>query len=257
MNSDCSAIPAIEARELVAPHAFFTRRGGVSTGSYESLNCGWTVGDNIENVTTNRARAVTIMGGTSEQLLGLKQVHGTDVIVVDTPWPHGATPAADAMVTARSDVVLSIITGDCAPVLLADGHGRIVGAAHAGWRGATGGILEATVMALRSLGAQEISAVIGPCIHQPSYEVSNDVREAALQKNISSHNFFIPGRDASHWWFDLPRYCAARLASCGITVTTLPFDTYASVKEFFSHRRRMLHNEGKGGLQISMIRARL
>ena len=256
MNRHCSAIPTIEARELVAPHAFFTRRGGVSTGNYASLNCGWTVGDNIANVMINRARAVTVMGGISEQLLGLKQVHGTNVIVVDKPWLHEAAPAADAMVTACSDVVLSIITGDCAPVLLADGYGRIVGVAHAGWRGAIGGILEATVMALRGLGAQEISAVIGPCIHQPSYEVGNDVREAALHKDNSSHKFFVPGRDSSHWWFDLPKYCAARLALCGVSATTLPFDTYASVNEFFSHRRRMLHNEGKGGLQISMIRAR-
>jgi len=249
-------VPMIQASELVVPHGFFTRGGGVSTGSYESLNCGLSVGDSITNVRINRDRAVAAIGGEPEQLLGLTQVHGSEVVNVETPWSPGAGPKADAMVTARTDVILSVITGDCAPVLFADPRRGLIGVAHAGWRGAVAGVLEATVTALYDLGAQDIIAVIGPCIHQASYEVGDDVRDPVCARFALDQKFFAPGRDRGHWWFDLPGYCAARLIPHGVAATILPFDTSADEARFFSHRRRTLRGEGKGGLQISMIQAR-
>ena len=235
---------------LAAQHGFFSRNGGVSTGPYASLNCSFT-SDDPAHVRENRARVAAAMGVEPGHLLGLKQVHGDGVISVRAPWAEGAGPAADAMVTDKPGLALGIITADCAPVLFsAEG---VVGAAHAGWRGALAGVLEATVMAMRALGAREIHAVIGPCIAQASYEVGADLHGAVLARQANDARFFTPARPG-HWRFDLPGYCAARLRAAGVKTEALGLDTYAQEQEFFSYRRKTLRGEAATGHQISVIR---
>jgi YfiH family protein len=237
---------------LPARHGFFTRQGGVSTGPYASLNCSFSGADDSARVRQNRALVAAAMGVPPENLLGLKQVHGTEVITVESPWPIGNGPAADALVTTIPGLALGVITADCAPVLFASN--TVIGAAHAGWRGALAGVLEATAAAMRALGASNINAAIGPCIHQPSYEVTADLRTPVLARDPTDEKFFAPGRDETHWQFDLPAYCAARLAAAGIPATILPHDTCADAENFFSHRRRTLRRENAIGHQISVIR---
>ncbi|MDR3505934.1 MAG: peptidoglycan editing factor PgeF [Acidocella sp.] len=235
---------------LKAKHGFFTRNGGVSAGLYASLNCSFS-SDNPNHVRENRARVAAAMGVEREHLLGVKQVHGDGVVTVREPWAEGAGPAADALVTSIPGLALGIITADCAPVLFyGDG---VVGAAHAGWRGALAGVLEATATAMRELGAREIHAVIGPCIGQASYEVGADMRDAVLARHATDAQFFEVGRPG-HWHFDLPGYCAARLNAAGVKAEALGLDTYAQEQEFFSYRRKTLRGEVATGHQISVIR---
>lgn len=247
---------ALRADSLPVAHGFFTRLGGVSEGPYASLNCSLSGGDAREAVLENRGRAARAVGARPAGLLGLMQVHSADVVHVTEAWPAGAGPRADAMVTERRDVALGIITADCAPILFADRGAGVIGAAHAGWRGAVGGIIEATVAALCRLGAQSeaISAAIGPCIAQVSYEVGSDLRDAVLARNAGDERFFAVGRRPEHWQFDLAGYCAARLTAAGVaTVTVLGTDTVADEARFFSYRRRTLGGGGPIGHQISII----
>jgi hypothetical protein len=240
--------------DLLAPHGFFTRNGGVSDGPYASLNCSTTGADIPENVTKNRALVAGALGVQPKNLLGLRQVHEATVHWVTEPWEPGQLPQADAMITARRDFALSVITADCAPVLFSDDAGTCVGAAHAGWRGAVAGVLEATGMAMRSKGALGVRAVIGPCIRQQSYEVGADLRDAILVRNPAFETFFIPGKTPDKWQFDLPGYCAARLAKIDLPVTILSRDTCGEEQKFFSYRRRVLRGEPANGHQISAIR---
>lgn len=235
---------------LSARHGFFTRHGGVSSGYYESLNCSFS-SDDPAAVRENRALASSCLGMQSQTLLGLKQVHGSDVITVSSPWAEGEGPAADAFVTNHPGIALGIITADCAPVLFTGDNGAI-GAAHAGWRGALAGVLEETAKALRALGATTVKAAIGPCIHPKSYEVGPDLRDAILAETSSSAKFFTVGRPG-HFWFDLPGYCAARLLRAGIEAEILPHDTCADEANFFSYRRKTLRQEPVTGHQISII----
>lgn len=237
---------------LSTPHGFFTRQGGVSTGPYASLNCSLSGADDPANVRHNRGLAAAQFNIAPDHLLGLRQVHGPAVITVTAPWAVGEGPAADAMVTALPGIALGIVTADCAPVLFADEVLGIVGAAHAGWRGALAGVLEATAAAMRALGAQTIRAVVGPCIQQSSYEVSADLRDPVLARDPADARFFTPGR-AERWQFDLPGYCAARLAADGVIPEILSIDTCAEEENFFSHRRRTLRGEGAIGHQISVV----
>jgi YfiH family protein len=239
---------------LPAQHGFFTRNGGVSAGPYATLNCSLSGADDRTNVLTNRARVAAALQTDPNNLLGVKQVHGATAITVTTPWPIGAGPDADALVTATPNLALGIITADCAPVLFSDATGRIVGAAHAGWRGALAGILEATAAAMRALGAGAITAAIGPCIHQPSYEVGPDLRDAILARNPADDTYFVPTRPG-HWHFNLPAYCQSRLHAGGIPAEILPHDTCADEQNFFSHRRRTLRREAAIGHQISVIKS--
>ncbi len=239
---------------LPARHGFFTRRGGVSTGAYASLNCSFSGGDDRNNVSRNRALVAETLAVLPENLIGMKQVHGLEVIDFDKPWLPDAGPAADAIVTARPGFAISIITADCAPVLISNAAGTVIGAAHAGWRGALAGILEATVAAMRAKGAGGIGAAIGPCIHQQNYEVRADLRDAVLARDAADARFFIDGRAPGFWQFDLPGYCAARLAAAGVRADILPHDTCADERTFFSHRRRTLRGESAIGHQISVIR---
>ena len=241
---------------LLAPHGFFTRIGGVSGGPFASLNCSLSGQDDREAVLENRARAARAIGADPAGLVGLTQVHGPDVVSVTDPWAPGAGPRADAMVTDRAGVALGIITADCAPVLFADLSAGVVGAAHAGWRSAVGGVLEATIAAMEALGATRagIAAAIGPCIRQPSYEVAADLRDAVLAADPANARFFATGAREERWLFDLAGYCAARLDAAGIElIDTLNADTLADESRFFSHRRRTLGAGGPIGHQISII----
>jgi len=249
--------PALSVAGLGAPHGFFTRQGGVSSGPYATLNCGLASGDAREAVLENRARAARAIGADPVRLFVLRQVHGVMVMPVgDSPWGPGAGPEADAMVSSRPGAALGIVTADCAPVLLADAEAGVIGAAHAGWRGAVAGVIEATLAAMQSLGAApaRIRAAIGPAIRQPSYEVGPDLRDSVLGNDPRDERFFAPGRREDRWFFDLPGYCAARLTVAGLgSVTTLAADTAADPGRFFSHRRRTLAGGGPIGHQISLI----
>ena len=249
---------AVPLRSALLPtaHGFFTRQGGVSTGPYAALNCSLSGADAAEAVTENRARAARALGLAPAGLVGLSQVHGAEVVVVDAPWPAEAGPRADAMVTDRPGVGLGIVTADCAPVLLADPAAGVVGAVHAGWRGAIAGVIEATVAAMATLGAraERIAAAVGPCIGQASYEVGPDLRAALLEADLEGARFLAPGRRADRWQFDLSGYCLARLLAAGVGVAeALAADTAADAERFFSHRRRTLGDGGPIGHQISIV----
>jgi polyphenol oxidase len=248
---------ALTADTMAVPHGFFTRRGGVSSGAYASLNCSLSSQDDRDNVLENRARAARSLGTDPLRLLGLTQVHGTHVVTATEPWGPGQGEKADAMVTDRPGLALGVITADCAPVLFAGSGGTIVGAAHAGWRGAVAGVLEATIAAMTALGAPAsgITAAVGPCIAQTSYEVGPDLRDAVLLRSAADDRFFAPGQREDRWRFDLAGYCAARLRAAGVGhVIVTGLDTLAEEQRFFSHRRRTLAKAGPIGHQISVIR---
>ncbi len=248
--------PFLHCPLLPVRHGFFTREGGVSEGGYASLNCSLSGQDDPARVAHNRARVAAAMGVAPSALLGLSQVHGAAVVTVDQPWQTGAGPDADAMVTRRTDVALGIVTADCAPVLLADRQAGVLGAAHAGWRGALAGVLEATLAAMVRLGAHpaRTAAVIGPCIGQDSYEVGADLRNAVLATDAACADCFEPGRRPDHWRFDLPGYCARRLRRAGVAlIDGVAADTLAEPDRFFSHRRRTLAGGGPIGHQVSVI----
>lgn len=236
-------------------HGFFTRNGGVSTGAFASLNCSLSGKDDTAAVQENRARAAASLGFSHRALCGLTQVHGRRVVVAEEAWPEDQRPEADGVVTRRAGLALGIITGDCAPVLFADRVAGVIGGAHAGWRGAVLGVLEETVLAMEALGAarRDIVAVIGPCIHQPSYEVGADLRDAVLAREPADLRFFTDGKREGRWQFDLPGYCAARLAALGVTFSILAHDTLAEETRFFSHRRNTLTGGGPIGHQLSAI----
>ncbi len=247
---DLDALPGLR-------HGFFTRRGGVSEGPYAALNCSLSSADDRARVRENRRRAMDALGLGLPALHGLTQVHGVAVADLDAAgWAEGEGPRADAVVTRRPGVALGIVTADCAPVLFADPAAGVLGAAHAGWRGAAAGVLEATVAAMERLGAARgrIRAAIGPCIAQPSYEVGPDLRDAVLAADPDHGRCFAAGRREGRWQFDLPGYCAARLGALGLgAVAALGVDTLAEEARFFSHRRRTLSGGGPIGHQLSAI----
>lgn len=246
----------LSADTLPVPHGFFTRRGGVSTGPYASLNCSLSGQDDPAAVRENRTRAAAVLGLPATALLGLTQVHGVAVADAREPWPETARPEADALVTNRPGQALGIVTADCAPVLFADSAAGVIGAAHAGWRGAVAGVLEATIEAMERLGAARgrIVAVVGPCIGQASYEVGPDLRQAVLARDPADARFFATGRREDRWQFDLAGYCVARLAVAGTgRASALGRDTLKEEENFFSHRRRTLAGGGPIGHQLSAI----
>jgi len=247
---------SLQVELLPLPHGFFTRRGGVSTGPFASLNCSLSSQDDRDAVMENRGLVAGVLGVPRGLLLGCTQVHGIDVVHVENPWEAGAGPGADAMVTRRTGVALGIITADCAPVLFADPDTGVAGAAHAGWRGAVTGVIEATLAAMVKLGARtdRIVAAVGPCIGQDSYEVAADLRDAVLARSLADARFFADGKRVGRWQFDLAGYCAARLRAAGVAeVSVTGIDTLADEERFFSHRRRTLAGGGPIGHQISVI----
>ncbi len=243
---------SLTSAALPVPHGFFTRRGGVSTGPYASLNGSMNGDDDQAAVQANRNLVMRCLGASA--MVGLQQVHGPIVITVDQPWAAGAEPRGDAMVTRQPGIALGIITADCAPVLLADAEAGVIGAVHAGWRGAVAGVLEATVAAMAALGADpaRIAAAVGPCIRQPSYEIGADLRDAVLAERANAAQFFADGTKPGHWQFDLAGYCVMRLAGLS-RVDLVPADTAADPGRFFSHRRRTLAGGGPIGHQMSAI----
>lgn len=231
-------------------HGFFTRKGGTSSGIFEGLNCGAGSSDQAECVRLNRARAAQAMGVDASQLVSLNQVHSADVVEVEEPFAN--RPTGDAMITTRPGIALGILTADCAPVLFAaDG---VVGAAHAGWKGAVAGVLEATVAAMRARGATEIKAAIGPTIAQKSYEVGLDFMERFTAEDALFARFFSDGKDADHAQFDLPSFLLARLSALDIAAEWIGRDTYSDPSRFFSYRRATHQGEADYGRLISIIR---
>lgn len=237
---------------------FFGREGGVSQPPYSSLNCGLGSGDEIEDIKKNRTRVAEQMGVTVKHLLTVNQIHSADVVTVTAPWTD-APPKADAMVTNKPNLALGILTADCAPVLFQDEKNGVIGAAHAGWRGAFSGVLENTVQAMENLGAErnQISFQIGPCIAQNSYEVSAEFYQNFLTTNPDWQRFFLPGARPDHYQFDLPGFVAARLTAFGIrnAAPDRPenFDTCGNEQAYFSYRRMTLRKESDYGRQISVI----
>lgn len=249
------AVEAIRADALDGvPHGFLSRRGGVSTGAVSGLNCGTGSGDDPVLVARNRALAGdAVLPGAP--IVGVYQVHSPDCVTVSAPWSDDARPEADALVTALPGVLLAIVTADCAPVLLADRTAGVVGAAHAGWKGAIGGVTDSTLAAMEALGArpERIVAAIGPCIAPQSYEVDATFRNRFLAADAENRMFFIAGAPG-HWQFDLPAYVARRLASRGVgRIESVGHDTYAEADRFYSFRRATHRGEAAYGRQISLI----
>jgi YfiH family protein len=237
-------------------HAFFTRKGGVSEGIYASLNCGYGSNDDRAKVRENRRRALAMIGLPEEALATTYQVHSADVAEVTEPWPLDARPKVDAMVTKRPGVALGIGTADCAPVLFADPEAGVVGAAHAGWRGALNGAVEATVQRMTELGAdpRRIHAAVGPCIAQASYEVGPEFPQPFLQQDPENQRFFVPSRREGRLMFDLPGYVVSRLRRLDLAaVEHTGHDTCADADLFFSYRRTTLAGEKDYGRDLSVI----
>jgi YfiH family protein len=236
------------------PHGFLGRRGGVSTGAYAGLNVGTGSDDDADAVARNRALATdAVLPGGS--LVTLYQVHSPDAVIVTAPFEHDARPHADALVTDRPGLALGILTADCAPVLFADREAGVVGAAHAGWKGALGGVTDAAIAAMERLGADRarIAAAIGPCIARASYEVDTAFARRFEAYDPANERFFTPGR-AGHLQFDLEAYVAHRLAAAGIArVEALGEDTYAQPARFYSYRRATHRAEPSYGRQMSLI----
>jgi YfiH family protein len=237
-------------------HAFFTREGGVSDGVYGSLNCGFGSGDAPEKVAENRARAMAALDLAPDRLVTCHQIHSPDVVTVETPWRREENPRADALVTDRRGVALGILTADCVPILLADPDAAVIGAAHAGWKGALGGVVEATVAAMARLGGrpERMRAAIGPCIAQRSYEVGPEFPRPFLDEAADNADLFIPARRHGHFMFDIAGYVERRLARVGIaTIQRTPCDTVAEDTRFFSYRRACLKGEKAYGRGLSAI----
>ncbi|NKD55337.1 MULTISPECIES: peptidoglycan editing factor PgeF [unclassified Haematospirillum] len=237
-------------------HGFFTRHDGVSEGPFASLNVSLSVGDDPVRVLANRARVAGAFDLSPDRLVLASQNHTAHAVVVEAPFLDGAIPVADALVTASPGMAVAVLTADCAPVLLADGVAGVVAAAHAGWRGAVGGILDSTVRKMVALGAKpgRIAAAIGPCIAQRSYEVGPDFPEHILSRDPDDDRFLAPSRRAGHFLFDLPGYVARQLARLDVgTIMPTPCDTFREEDRFFSHRRATLREEGPVGRQISVI----
>jgi YfiH family protein len=253
-------VPIVQASALSAlpriRHAFFTRHGGVSEGIYASLNGGVGSNDALARVRENRARMAAMLGVSPEHFLTAYQIHSPDVIVAENPWPAEARPRADAIVTRVPGLAIGISTADCGPLLLADRQARVIGAAHAGWRGALTGVLEATLGAMERLGAQRerIVAALGPMIGQKNYEVGRDLVEQFTAAAPDNARFFVAARRTGHAQFDLPGYIVARLKRAGVAqVENVALCTYADAGRFYSYRRATHRGEPDYGRHISAI----
>lgn len=239
-------------------HGFFSREGGVSEGIYASLNCGFGSDDKPEHVTENRTRVAARLGVPFEHLLTVYQIHSPNVIHVTEPWAPNAAPQADAMVTTVPGLALGILAADCGPVLFADAKAGVVGAAHSGWKGAIGGVLENTVVQMEALGAarDRITAAIGPCISQANYEVGPEFRDRFVDEDPKFSGFFVdsPQSESSdRCHFDLPGFIEARLQGLGVGhVDRADVCTYAD-ENYFSYRQTTHRGEADYGRNISVI----
>jgi polyphenol oxidase len=237
-------------------HAFFTRAGGVSGGVYASLNAGVGSNDDPGHVAENRARMAAALGVAPERFLTCYQIHSPDVVVATAPWNGGARPRADAVVTTVPQLAIGVSTADCGPVLLADAQAGVIGAAHAGWRGALGGVTDATIAAMEKLGAarQNIVAALGPMIRQNNYETGADLRDRFVAADSANSRFFRAAGREEHFMFDLASYVTARLAAAGIgAIEDLGACTYADAEKFFSYRRMTHRGEADYGRHVNAI----
>ncbi|HET7817312.1 MAG TPA: peptidoglycan editing factor PgeF [Sphingomicrobium sp.] len=255
MSAEPGGVEAIRAAGLGGvPHGFLGRRGGVSQGAMWGLNIGYGSGDDPEAIAENRRRAIeAVLSGAS--LATVHQIHSAEAVLAERPWLHDERPRADAMATDRPGLLLGVLTADCAPVLLADVEAKVVGAAHAGWRGAAAGVTDSAIEAMERLGArrERIHAAIGPCIGAESYQVDKVFRRRFLDSEEANGRFFCDG-PAGKPHFDLSAYVRHRLLAAGIgEVETLHLDTYAEPGRFFSYRRSTHRGEPSYGRQISLI----
>jgi YfiH family protein len=237
-------------------HAFFTRDGGVSDGIYASLNGGPGSDDAPAKVAENRSRMAAALGVAPDRLLTAHQIHSPDVVTIDEPWEPQARPRADAIVTRARGLAIAITTADCGPVLLADATAGVIGAAHAGWRGAATGVLEATIAAMERCGADRgrMVAALGPMIRQPNYEVGPEFVTRFKADDGANERFFQPSSRSGHALFDLPGYIATRLAAAGIRrVEDLGHCTYGDAARFFSYRRSTHRKEPDYGRHLNAI----
>jgi YfiH family protein len=236
-------------------HGFFMRTGGVSEGIYASLNCGRGSADELGRVEENRARVAAKLGTEPAMLTGPKQVHSARALIITAPWKPGEAPEADAVVTNVRGLAISVLTADCAPILLADPEAGVIAAAHAGWRGAKAGITDSAIEAMVSLGArpERISAAIGPSISQAAYEVSPEFKAAFLADGGANERYFAQGASGRPH-FNLPAYVRERLLNMGVaSVQDIGACTYKNESVLFSYRRSVHRSEAGYGRQISVI----
>lgn len=237
-------------------HRFFTRRGGVSSGLFSSLNCGYGSADAAENVRENRRRAALEFGLAEPDLQTVHQIHSIDVLTVaDERWTSPGAPKADGLVTDRPGVALGVMAADCAPVLLADAAAGVIGAAHAGWKGALGGVVDTTIVAMEKLGArrERLKVAVGPCIGPRSYEVGPEFPAPFLAQDEANAAFFRAAARAGHFMFDLPGYLVHRIARNGVAVAATGHDTLTATEDFFSYRRNTLQGVRDYGRGLSAI----
>jgi hypothetical protein len=250
-------LQALSLREIAnIRHGFFTRNGGVSDGVYATLNGGVGSKDAAENVAENRARMATALGVEPDRLLTAYQIHSPNVVVADKPWTSGNRPRADAIVTRTPGLAIGVSTADCGPLLFADGEARVIGAAHAGWRGAFTGVIEAAVAAMEKLGAKRsrIVAALGPAISQANYEVGPEFVERFVAADANNTRYFAPSERAGHAMFDLAGYIAGRIQRAGIaSFEDLGLCTYAEPERFFSYRRATKLGEPDYGRHVNAI----
>ena len=247
-SSLLSAIPGLR-------HAFFTREGGVSDGVYAGLNGGIGSNDDPANVRENRRRMADQMGVAPEHFLSVHQIHSPDVVVATGPWPSEVRPRADAIVTRTEGIAIGVTTADCGPILFADPAARVIGAAHAGWKGALTGVLESTIEAMVKLGADRGSMVvaIGPLIRQNSYEVGSEFVERFLAADAGNAAFFMASTRAGHSMFDLAGFIRIRLERAGVLmIDDIGVDTYSD-ERFYSYRRSVHRNEPDYGRHVHAI----
>ncbi|CAN7542604.1 peptidoglycan editing factor PgeF [Rhizobium sp. LjRoot30] len=257
MQDEASPRPIVSERLAGSGHirhGFFTRQGGVSEGLYRGLNVGLGSNDDPLKVQENRARVARWFGAPADRLATVHQVHSPDVVVVDATYA-GDRPKADAMVTTSPGIVLGVLSADCGPILFADPENRVIGAAHAGWKGALDGVLENTIEAMLSLGARReaITAVLGPSISQASYEVGPEFVERFVQRDAGYAEFFAPSQKSGHAMFDLQGLTIKRLRDAGVAAENLAICTYPDTERFFSYRRTTHAAEPDYGRQISAI----
>ncbi|WP_119269818.1 peptidoglycan editing factor PgeF [Taklimakanibacter deserti] len=250
----------IEASQLTSAkslrHGFFTRQGGHSSGLFASLNCGFGSGDDKQAVARNRAAAGERLGVANDKLLTVWQWHSPDVIVAETPWNVLKPPKGDAIVTTSPGLAIAVLTADCAPILFADAEAGVIGAAHAGWKGALAGVSDATIAVMEEKGArrERITAVIGPTISRDAYEVGPDFATQFIAEARDNADFFTPSPRARHHMFDLPAYLKRRLTRQGVgEVVDMGLCTYVDEDRFYSFRRATHRNEKDYGRQISAI----
>jgi polyphenol oxidase len=246
-SSLLSAIPGLR-------HAFFTREGGVSGGIYAGLNGGLGSNDNAAHVAENRRRMAAQMGVAPDRLLGVHQIHSPDAVVATGPWP-GTKPRADALVTRTEGLAIGVTAADCGPILFVDPAARVIGAAHAGWKGALTGVIESTVAAMEKLGAARggIVAAIGPLIRQHSYEVGGEFVERFLAADPDNATYFIPSDRSGHSMFDLAGFIRMRLENAGVLmIDDIGVDTYSD-ERFYSYRRSVHRNEPDYGRHVHAI----